>query len=233
MLLFYNSVRDFHLTAWPQTLQSNNNFWPFLNHPSRESKDSKTAQVKRNLKREWFKEFPRLRYDSNRNILFCDYCNDAGRENVFTKAKSAFFPKNNDIVQHQTSKDHKFAVTAHNSKDAEEMPKAMSTMYSDIKVAIVAVMKNFYSTAKEELPKEKVKALNEQCRIQVFIFYSYICFILYYSLDNVTDISMKDMNDIYKQHILIQNKCLSQIYMFGNYRTLHVFSFKMKYPYIK
>ena len=58
------------------------------------NKDSKTAPVKWKLKWEWFKEFPWLCHDSNRNILFCDYCINAGRENVFTKGKSVFFPKN-------------------------------------------------------------------------------------------------------------------------------------------
>ena len=82
------------------------------------NKDSKTAPVKRKLKRECFKGFPWLCHDSNRNILFCDYCIDAGRENVFTKGKSALFPKKDDIVKHKTSTDHKFAVTVHNSKDA-------------------------------------------------------------------------------------------------------------------
>ena len=82
------------------------------------NKDSKTAPVKRKLKREWFKEFPWLCHDSNRNTLFCDYCIDAGRENVFTKEIGFFFPKKDDIVKHQTSTYHKFAVTAHNSKDA-------------------------------------------------------------------------------------------------------------------
>ena len=57
------------------------------------NKDSKTAPVKRKLKREWFKEFPWLCNDSKRNTLFCDYCIDAGRENVFTKEIGFFFPK--------------------------------------------------------------------------------------------------------------------------------------------
>ena len=47
------------------------------------NKDSKTALIKWKLKQEWFKEFPWLP-DSNRNISFCDYYIDAGRENVLT-----------------------------------------------------------------------------------------------------------------------------------------------------
>lgn len=134
---------------------------------SSNSQASSVQSAKRKVVKSWFSDFKWLTHDSDQNKLFCSYCISAGRSNVFTKGKDVAFPKKDDIRKHEKSVDHKFAVCAQVSKESNEMPRAVSTAYRNIKESIIAVMRNVYFMAKEELPKEKISALNDHCLLQV------------------------------------------------------------------
>lgn len=101
------------------------------------------------------------------DLFYCKHCISSGRENVYTKGKSAFYPKKDDLVKHELTVDHKFALTAQLSKENDEMEKAACTAYSNVKEAIISAMKNVYYLCKEDIPKEKMHSLNEHCLMQV------------------------------------------------------------------
>ena len=123
----------------------------------------------RKIKPAWFARFKWLQHEKEKKVFFCKYCISSGRANIFTKGKTAALPKADDFAKHEATADHKLAVSAQAAVDAKEMPKAAGKAYDSIKEAVTATMRNVYYIIREDLPKEKLASLNQQCILQVRI----------------------------------------------------------------
>ncbi len=68
---------------------------------------AKTPNDNRQIQEYWFKEFPWLVYDKERNLFFCQYCTSDQLSNVFTKGRSAEQPRKDCLTKHENTNPHK------------------------------------------------------------------------------------------------------------------------------
>ena len=138
-------------------------------HAKRFKSDKKLpgTVTKRNIRGNWFSKYKWLRHDKEKKLFFCGWCLNGGKYNVFTTGKPADIPKADDFRKHADSKDHRFMVEAQAAQERGDMPKAKGKIYTHIKDAIQATMKNIYFLVKQDIAKEKMKDFQEHVMLQV------------------------------------------------------------------
>ena len=116
------------------------------NHPSH----AKRHRIeKRQFLSSWKTAFPWVVYDRV-DGMHCQYCMDSGKTNVFTKGCDKF--KKDALTKHAHTVDHRAAIEAKAGRS--DMQQALTHVYKDQELAIVAALKTVYFMAKKNQPNE-------------------------------------------------------------------------------
>ena len=72
---------------------------------------SETAHLpKRTIRQEWFKKFPWLKIDENKQHFLCEICIKHNQVSIFTTGKPVGNPKKDNFTKHEETEGHKVGV---------------------------------------------------------------------------------------------------------------------------
>ena len=81
------------------------------------TKSSSSNVRSRKIKAKWFTDFPWLKHDAEKGLLFCTKCIEAKCDNMFVRGKSDSYPKKNYFSKHEMGKDHRFATPSEGQRE--------------------------------------------------------------------------------------------------------------------
>ena len=117
----------------------------------RESSDSKP----RHFQKQWLLLYPWLRYDKEKDLMFCNKCEETKKINSLTKGTNNF--RTSTITRHLDTEDHKMAIAA--PAAAESMKTAQKQAFSKKEEGVLVALKVMYWMCKEGLPLVKFRSL--------------------------------------------------------------------------
>ena len=115
------------------------------------NEEVENEKIMKSFQTKWLKEHHWLRYDEEKNMMFCSICLDYNKDNAMTKGCNNF--RTSTLTRHLKHKDHTSAVSA--PKQAADFKEATNKVLNDEEKAIILAMKCVYFLAKESVPLSK------------------------------------------------------------------------------
>ena len=123
-------------------------------------------EPKDKFRSKWLSEFPWLKYDSARGVMYCSSCLRHKKKNAYTQTAytegTTNFKKTN-ILRHSQTRDHKSCLEAEGNRS---LTAITAEAHGQKMKAIVSAMRNVYWLAKEEVATLKYESLNKLLQLQ-------------------------------------------------------------------
>ena len=123
-------------------------------------------EPKDKFRSKWLSEFPWLKYDSARGLMYCSSCRRHKKKNAYTQTAytegTTNFKKTN-ILRHSQTRDHKSCLEA---EGCRSLTAITAEAHGQKMKAIVSAMRNVYWLAKEEVATLKYESLNKLLQLQ-------------------------------------------------------------------
>ncbi|XP_060605113.1 uncharacterized protein LOC132757745 [Ruditapes philippinarum] len=121
------------------------------------SSPKKAKIAKAVFQHKWLKSYFWLKFDDNKNEMYCDFCRNLHYCNTMALGTSNF--KTTTLQRHAASSDHHSAVS--NKSHRQQFKEAVLNADSKESKSIMLVMKVVYWLAKECIPLTKYSSLME------------------------------------------------------------------------
>ena len=115
-----------------------------------------TSSASRTFQENWKRDHFWLRYDSNKNAMFCTVCENANCKNIFATTGCQNF-RTSSLNDHIASKDHKSALFVPTCQRNEEKREKKSM--SEEKRSMIVKIEAIHWIVKEDLPLKKYESL--------------------------------------------------------------------------
>ena len=116
--------------------------------------ESKPTEI-RKFQPRWLAINKWLKYDSDKNKMYCKSCIDAGLNNALTSGSDNF--KTSTLTRHVASADHQRAILAPTGR--QEMKSAVGKALNNEEEGIILAMKVVYWLTQEDIPLTKYSSL--------------------------------------------------------------------------
>lgn len=121
----------------------------------------RTSAKKDKFRSKWLVEFPWIRYDKAKNVMFCDLCCTHKKDNPYVNGTQNF--KKTNVKRHAHSSDH---LKAQEANQCESLTTLAGQARNRRKRAVEMAMRNVYWLAKEEVATMKYESLNQLLQLQ-------------------------------------------------------------------
>ncbi|XP_060556337.1 uncharacterized protein C17orf113-like [Ruditapes philippinarum] len=123
--------------------------------PIKEKGSSSDSKVPRSFQNKWLQAHKWLKFDTEKQLMFCTLCINDGRDNIFTQGCNNF--RTSTFSDHVKSKDHQRSLAA--CKD--DFKSVMNKHFSAKEEAVLLALKTVYYLVEENIPLSKFKSLVE------------------------------------------------------------------------
>ncbi|KAK3099721.1 hypothetical protein FSP39_008564 [Pinctada imbricata] len=120
--------------------------------------NKENSSVSRKFKPEWTIKWSFVRYDVEKNAMFCKLCEKSGRNNIWTTSGCDRF-KADAISKHAKTDDHLFATGA--QKSSGDLDKSAAIAAEHERTAVEGLMMNIYYLAKRNKASSAIADLNK------------------------------------------------------------------------